>query len=160
MSSFTIRLAELQDAPAVASLIRALEIHYSNEECVSDPAATLAMIEQSMTAREGTRYALAFVDDRAVGLACFAILRPGFNLGGLLFLKELFVAKEARGRSVGAALMEWLADYARVHGITRIDLTTDGANVSAQAFYERLGAAKLNKVFYRFAVEPETSGHS
>ena len=35
-------------------------------------------------------------------------------------------------------------------GITRIDLTTDGTNTGAQAFYERLGAERMNKVFYRF----------
>ena len=110
----------------------------------------MAMVERSMREQEGTRYALAYQEGRPVGLACFAVLRPGFRLSGLLFVKELFVDSHARGQAVGAVLMRWLADHARTQGLTRIDLTTDGTNTGAQAFYERLGAERMNKVFYRF----------
>jgi GNAT superfamily N-acetyltransferase len=145
-----IRLATLEDAPEIAGLVRAVDLHYAGPEVAKPLGATLAMVEQTMREGEGTRYALAFHGARAVGLACFAILRPGFRLTGLLFVKELFVMEDARGQAVGAAFMRWLADYARERGVTRIDLTTDGANQGAQAFYERLGAERMNKVFYRF----------
>jgi GNAT superfamily N-acetyltransferase len=145
-----IRLASLQDAPEVAELIRAVDLHYVGPDVAKPLAPTLAMVEQTMREGEGTRFALAFVEGQAVGLACFALLRPGFRLTGLLFIKELFVAQDARGKAMGAALLCWLADYARQRGITRIDLTTDGGNTGAQAFYERLGAERMNKVFYRF----------
>ena len=143
-----IRLAEVGDADAIARLIRALEIHYGGEACSLEGAR--AMVRQSMAEQEGTRHALAFAGEEPVGLACFAVLRPGFRLTGLVFLKELFVEEHARGQAVGAALMRWLADYARARGIGRIDLTTDGGNRGAQAFYERLGADRMDKVFYRF----------
>ena len=150
MSEPQIRLAALEDAPAVAALIRALDLHYVGEGAAQPIGPTLAMVERSMREAEGTRYALASIDGRAVGLACFALLRPGNRLAGLLFVKELFIAGDARGRAVGAALMRWLADYARARGVTRIDLTTDSGNRGAQAFYERLGAERMDKVFYRF----------
>ncbi|MBM6593855.1 GNAT family N-acetyltransferase [Microvirga pudoricolor] len=143
-----IRLAEAGDAPAVASLIRALEVHYADPG--STPEAALAVVSRSLAEREGTRYAVAFAGGRAVGLACFAVLRPGLTLQGLIFVKELFVAEDARGQAVGEAMMRWLAAYGRAHGIGRIDLTTDGGNRRAQAFYERLGARRLDKAFYRF----------
>ncbi|NIX75443.1 GNAT family N-acetyltransferase [Microvirga terricola] len=145
-----IRLAAIEDAPDVAAMVRAVDLHYVGPEVARPIEPTLAMVEQSMRETEGTRYALAFLDGRAVGLACFAILRPGFRLSGLLFVKELFVAEEARGRTIGEALMHWLADHARERGATRIDLTTDAGNYGAQAFYERLGATRQDKVFYRF----------
>lgn len=154
MSQPVIRLATLADAPDVAELVRAVELHYGGvgeaQPLAPTLAPTLAMVEQTMRDAEGTRFALAFVDGRAVGLACFAVLRPGFRLTGLLFLKELFVAEGTRGQAVGTALLRWLAGYARDRGLTRIDLTTDGGNAGAQAFYERLGAERMNKVFYRF----------
>jgi GNAT superfamily N-acetyltransferase len=146
----TIRLADLPDAPAIAALVCALERHYAQDGEAAPLADATAMVEASMQSQEGTRYALAFVDGEPVGLACFAILRPGFSLTGLVFLKELFVEKHARGRAVGAALMAWLAEYARSLGLTRIDLTTDSRNEGARAFYERLGADRMEKVFYRF----------
>lgn len=150
MSSIVIRLAALEDAPEVASLVRALDLHYAGPDLAQPIEPTLAMVERSMREAEGTRYALAFQDSRAVGLACFAVLRPGFRLSGLLFVKELFVEGHARGQAVGAGLMRWLADHARAQGLSRIDLTTEGTNTRAQAFYERLGAERMDKVFYRF----------
>ena len=150
MPQTVVRLATLEDAAEVAALVRALDLHYGGPEVARPLEPTLAMVERSMREAEGTRYALAVRDGQAVGLACFAILRPGFRLTGLLFIKELFVAEPARGQAVGALLMRWLADHARAQGLTRIDLTTDGTNTGAQAFYERLGAERMDKVFYRF----------
>ncbi|MET0531107.1 MAG: GNAT family N-acetyltransferase [Microvirga sp.] len=145
-----IRLADLEDAADVAALVRAVDLHYAGPDVARPIAPTIAMVEHSMREAEGTRYALAFLDGRAVGLACFALLRPGFRLTGLMFLKELFVDSNARGQEIGAALMQWLAAYAREQGVTRIDLTTEAGNQGARAFYERLGAEQKDKVFYRF----------
>lgn len=150
MRPLHIREASIEDAPEIAALIRALDLHYVGPDVARPIEPTLAMVEQSMREAEGTRYALAFLGGRAVGLACFVLLRPGFRLTGLLFVKELFVVEEARGRAIGEAFMRWLADYARERGATRIDLTTDGGNTGAQAFYERLGGRRMDKVFYRF----------
>jgi GNAT superfamily N-acetyltransferase len=150
MSPVHIRLADPEDADDVAALVRAVDLHYVGPEAAQPLEPTKGMVEQSMRGSEGTRYAVAYREGQPVGLACFAVLRPGFKLSGLLFVKELFVESQVRGQAVGAALMRWLADYARARGITRIDLTTDGTNTGAQAFYERLGAERMNKVFYRF----------
>jgi GNAT superfamily N-acetyltransferase len=148
-----IRVAEIDDAPAIAALIGAIDEHYAKDGFRSDQRDTLAMVRHSMQTEEGTRYALAFREGQAIALACFALLRPGFRLGGLLFLKELFVVEEARGQAAGATLMAWLTDFARARGITRIDLTTDSANAGAQKFYEKLGGAKQDKVYYRFFLD-------
>jgi ribosomal protein S18 acetylase RimI-like enzyme len=150
MPQTVIRLAAPEDAADVAALVRALDLHYVGPQVAQPLAPTREMVERSMREAEGTRYALAFRGGQAVGLACFAVLRPGFRLSGLLFLKELFVDSHARGQAVGAELMHWLAAYARAQGLTRIDLTTDGTNTGAQAFYERLGGERTNKVLYRF----------
>jgi RimJ/RimL family protein N-acetyltransferase len=149
------RPAEPSDAPAIARLVEALETHYGGPSGASCAADTLAMVERSMTDQEGTRYALGFRDGEAVGLLCFAVLRPGFRLKGLIFLKELFVEESARGQAVGADMLLWLADHARSLGLGRIDLTTDRLNGRAQVFYERLGAQKLDKLVYRFTLGPE-----
>ncbi|MGO4572042.1 GNAT family N-acetyltransferase [Microvirga sp. 2TAF3] len=155
-----IRLAAPEDAPDVAALIRALDLHYVGPDVAQPIEPTLAMVERSMLEAEGTRYALAYLSGRAVGLACFAVLRPGSRLSGLLFVKELFVTEDARGQAIGNALMTWLAGYARSQGIARIDLTTDGGNRGARAFYERLGAVRQDKVFYRFNLSTDVlAGH-
>ncbi len=150
MSDVQIRLMQTGETQAAASLICALETHYNGAGNAPDLESARTMVERSAREQEGTRYALAWRDGRPIGLACFAVLRPGRDLSGLLFLKELYVEECARGQAVGEALMAWLASYARAEGLGRIDLTTDAANHGARAFYERLGGERKDKVFYRF----------
>jgi GNAT superfamily N-acetyltransferase len=150
MSDLQIRLMQAEDTHAVASLICALETHYNGVGNAPSVESARAMVERSVREREGTRYAIAWIGGRPVGLACFAVLRPGRDLAGLVFLKELFVEDFARGQAVGEALMAWLAAHARAQGIGRIDLTTDAGNRGARSFYERLGGQRKDKVFYRF----------
>jgi GNAT superfamily N-acetyltransferase len=145
-----IRLMETGEANAVARLICSLETHYNGVGNAPSVESARAMVERSVREGEGTRYAVAWRNGHPVGLACFAVLRPGRDLKGLLFLKELFVEDFARGQAVGEALMAWLAAFARVESLGRIDLTTDAANSGARAFYERLGGERKDKVFYRF----------
>ena len=69
---------------------------------------------------------------------------------GVLYAKEIFVHREARGQGVGEALFAFLKAEAVRRGIGRIDLTTDPGNDGAQRFYERLGGERTEKVAYRF----------
>ena len=88
-----------------------------------------------------TRFVLVFAGDQRVGFASFAVLRPGNALGGQLYLKDLFVAADWRGRGIGKQLMRFLAGFCRHQGGGRIDWSVE--NAQAQRFYDRLGAAVL-----------------
>jgi GNAT superfamily N-acetyltransferase len=97
----------------------------------------------------GTLIALAFRDAAPVGVAVFVALHPGSNLGGLLYLKELFVVENARDAGVGAEILRFLARYAREHGYGRVDLTTETED--AARFYLRHSAREMTqKRCFRF----------
>lgn len=145
----TIRAAEAADAADVGLMLNALDTHYLGPDRAPTAAAAAAMAERAIAQGEGTRFALADLDGRPVGLACYALLRPGHRLGGVLWLKDLFVRDEARGRGVGRAILAFLAGEARAHGIARIDLTTEPDNAGARRLYESLGARAIEKVFLR-----------
>jgi GNAT superfamily N-acetyltransferase len=145
-----VRLATAVDAPSVGALIRAIDIHYRDEIVAPSRDAAAAMIRQTIETSEGTEFALAEIAGQPVGLAAFAILRPGRDLKGVLYAKEIFVRAEARGQGAGAALLAFLKAEAQRRGIGRIDLTTDPANIGAQRFYERLGGERAEKIAYRF----------
>lgn len=146
----TFRIASVADAAIVAGLIDDMDAHYRGDGDTRGVAAAIPMVEDTIRAHEGTRFLLAFADDDAVGLACFAILRPGYRHEGLLFLKDLFVPAHLRGRGIGRALMRELASYAIAHDIGRIDLTTDAGNAVARALYESLGGSRQDKVMFRY----------
>lgn len=145
-----VRLATAADAPAIGALIREIDVHYRDERVAPSATAAAIMARDTLETREGTHFALAERAGAPVGLAAFALLRPGRDLRGVLYAKEIFVHREARGQGVGEALFAFLKAEAVRRGIGRIDLTTDPGNDGAQRFYERLGGERTEKVAYRF----------
>jgi len=82
---------------------------------------------------------LAFEQGAAIG---FTQLYPSFSSGALariFILNDLFVSPQARGRGAGSALLQAAADYGRDAGAVRLVLSTEVANTTAQALYEKTG---------------------
>lgn len=109
-----------------------------------------AMVATTMAEREGTRFVLCFHNGEPAGLGCFVVLRPGRDLTGLIFIKDLFVRDELRSKGLGRELMRFIADFAISAGIGRIDLATAQDNDGARRFYERLGGVLGTAVYYSF----------
>lgn len=64
--------------------------------------------------------------------------RPG------IYLEDLFVRPEHRGRGVGAGLLRWLARLALERGCGRLEWSVLDWNEPALAFYRRLGAVAMD----------------
>jgi len=54
------------------------------------------------------------------------------------YLQDLFVAPDARGQGVAAALIEELAQRARAAGADRFHWLTNESNARARALYDRV----------------------
>jgi GNAT superfamily N-acetyltransferase len=79
---------------------------------------------------------------------------PAPNLSGQMYMKDLFVSSDARGRGVGIFIMKHLANLALDIGCYRLDWTAENTNPSAGEFYKAIGANILHeKEYYRFAGE-------
>ena len=94
---------------------------------------------------------LALNGDAAVG---FTQLYPSFSstsMARIFVLNDLFVKAESRSRGTGAALLNAAADYGRRVGAVRLALSTEVANTTAQAVYERLGW-KRDTVYYSYTL--------
>ncbi len=112
------------------------------------------MASSTIAEREGMRFAICVAfDGKPLGVACVAVLRPGRDLRGLLFVKDLFVKEEARGHGIGSALMRFLAAFCLDQGIARIDLGTDRSNDGAQRLYDALGGVRQDKVAFTFPTD-------
>jgi len=138
-----------QDVTEAGWLITSLDTHYLGDGKARPQAEAEAMVAQALAEAEGSRFAVARLRTQPVGIACFAVLRPGHRLAGVLYLKDLFVVGPLRGKGIGRALLGWLAAHALQNGYGRIDFTTEAGNQAAQRFYEALGAVRQPKVFYR-----------
>ena len=63
-------------------------------------------------------------------------------------LETLVVAAEARGRGVGAALVDAVRGHWRHFGVTFASVSVIAGNDAAQRFYERLGAVEFTRTSY------------
>ena len=76
----------------------------------------------------------------AVGLACQPFLSfMSRHEPGEWYITAVSVKPEARGRAVGATLLEDAISRARAEGATSVTLDVDASNTGAQRLYERQG---------------------
>jgi GNAT superfamily N-acetyltransferase len=148
-----IRFVDQSESAAVATMLRQMDMFYRPGATLPDPATYLEAARRTIETREGTRFALAFLDGEPVGIACIAVVRPGHNLAGLVFLKDLFVTEAARSHGIGTLLMRFLARFAVDHDLGRLDLTTGRDNMCARRLYGSLGGETVEKVYFSFPAE-------
>jgi GNAT superfamily N-acetyltransferase len=148
-ASIQIRLAGPSDAAVLAELFHAVDRHYWGAAAPTREAMA-EHVRQRVLSATTCEIALAEIEGEAVGLATFAILYPAPGPSGQLFMKDLFTLAAARGRGVGHALMAFLARLALERGCGRFDWTAETDNLGALAFYDRLGARRVEeKVYFR-----------
>jgi GNAT superfamily N-acetyltransferase len=150
--SIDIAPATPADVGLVLSLITALADY---EKLRHEVIAT----EQSLTqALFGERPSAEAVIARAAGEpAGFALFFHNFStfVGKPgLYLEDLFVLPEFRGRSIGKALLQYLANLAVQRGCGRFEWAVLDWNRPARDFYESLGAeAKADWIIHRVSGE-------
>lgn len=76
--------------------------------------------------------------------------------GRALWIEELYVAPEARRRSLGRQLVEALLDFAEDNDLAGIDLEAYQGNTPASILYRSLGFRRLGRERFYYAIE---SGH-
>lgn len=140
MTSLSVRLATLDDLPAIAALFDAYRQFY---EQPADAALALDFIGCRMRNHESVILVAEPEDAPRTGaLAGFCQLYPGFCsviAQPIYTLYDLYVAPASRKGGAGRALMQAAYAHAKQHGFARLDLTTARTNHTAQALYESLG---------------------
>ena len=136
-----IRPAAEPDVPLILSFIRGLAEY---ERLAHEVVATEELLRRNLFGeRRAAEVLLAFDGERAVGFALFFhnfstfLGRPG------LYLEDLFVLPEARGRGVGRRLLAELAAIARDRDCGRLEWAVLDWNEPAIAFYRSLGAQPM-----------------
>jgi GNAT superfamily N-acetyltransferase len=133
-----IRSATVADVPLILQLIRDLATY---ERAPDEVIATEEKLHEVLFGpRPAAEVALAFESDSPVGFAIFFqnfstwLGRPG------LYLEDLFVKPEARGKGYGRALLVHLANIAHERGCGRMEWAVLDWNEPAIQFYRKLGA--------------------
>ena len=140
---FEIRSAHLDDAPIILELIRDLATY---ERAPNEVTATEEqLVDVLFGERPAAEVLLAFEKKSPVGFAIFFhnfstwLGRPG------LYLEDLFVKPEKRGKGYGRALLVDLARIARDRGCGRMEWAVLDWNEPAIKFYRALGATPMDE---------------
>jgi len=96
---------------------------------------------------EHRRYSafLASLDGKDVGYAFTYEGYSSFLAKPTLYLEDLFVYKEARGKGFGGAMFQYLVEEAVDRGCARMEWMVVDWNDNAIGFYERRGASQLSE---------------
>jgi GNAT superfamily N-acetyltransferase len=137
----------------VAPLLRLIKALAEYERLSGEVVATEALLREALFgAKPSAEAALAFVGVDAVGFAVWFcnfstfVGRPG------LYLEDIFVLPEYRGRGVGRALIRHLARLAVARGCGRMEWAVLDWNESAIQFYRHIGAQAMDGwTMYRLA---------
>lgn len=136
--SLLLRSATPADVPTIRALIEGLaEYEKLRHEC----HATDALLQESLFgARPYAEVVLAEREGVVAGFALFFHNFSTFLAKPGIYLEDLFVRPEHRGRGIGKALLVHLAQLAVSRGCGRLEWSVLDWNVDAIAFYEKLGA--------------------
>jgi GNAT superfamily N-acetyltransferase len=142
-NEFIIRPARVEDVPVILQLIRGLATYERAPDEVT--ATEEQLVDVLFGERPAAEVLLAFEEQSPVGFAVFFhnfstwLGRPG------LYLEDLFVNPEKRGKGYGRAMLVELAKIARDRECGRLEWAVLDWNEPAIKFYRALGAKPMDE---------------
>jgi GNAT superfamily N-acetyltransferase len=131
------------DVSAILALIQGLAEYEKLSHMVSATEATLAAT--LFGERPAAEVLLAREDGSVVGFALFFPNYSTFLAKPGLYLEDLFVVPESRGRGIGTRLLRELARIAEARNYGRIEWSVLDWNAPSIAFYKHLGAVPMDE---------------
>jgi diamine N-acetyltransferase len=143
---FVIRQAAPADAEALVALINELA-SYENLAQASRPNAQALREHLASDARPGCEALVAEIVETGTvaGMALYFFNYSTFLTRWGIFLEDLYVQEDYRGRGIGFALLKELARHAVSKGCERLDWNVLDWNELALGFYRKLGAEPMDE---------------
>jgi len=140
MTQVSYRFATEADVPVILELIRQLAEY---EQAADEVVATEEVLRKSLFEQHAAEVLLVEADGRSVGFAVFfTSFSTWLGLAGI-FLEDLFVLPDERGKGYGKGLLQHLARIAVQRGCGRLEWNCLDWNQPSIEFYLSLGAEKM-----------------
>lgn len=140
MAEMRFRFAEEKDVPLILQFIRSLAVYEKMEDQVVAEEETL---RNWLFQKETARVLFALEGEKEVGFALFFHNFSTFLGRGGIYLEDLFVLPEYRGKGYGKGLLKELAKIAVSQGCGRLEWMCLNWNKPSIDFYLSLGAAPM-----------------
>lgn len=134
MSELTFRMAEAGDEQTILDIIRALAEYEHMEDQV---VATPALLREWLFEKQKAEVLLALAEGKVVGSALFFHNFSTFLGRAGIYLEDLFILPEYRGRGYGKALLKKLAAITVERGCGRLEWACLDWNQPSIDFYTK-----------------------
>lgn len=142
IEDFKIRKATREDTPLVLQFIKELAEY---EKMSEDVFATEEILEESLFDKKTAEVIFGEYKGEAVGFALFFhnfstfVGRPG------LYLEDIFIRSEARGKGFGKIIFAYLANLAKERNCGRMEWVCLDWNTPSIEFYKSIGAIPMDE---------------
>jgi GNAT superfamily N-acetyltransferase len=150
--SLTIRKAVPEDAATILRFITELADY---EKAVHEVEATVETVTASLFGHGSVTHGLICEQGGVpIGMAIWYFSYSTWQARNGLYLEDLYVTPEARGKGAGKALLKALARIAIEHGCGRFEWSVLDWNEPSIRVYEKIGAEPQKEwIRYRLAGE-------
>ncbi len=139
---FNVRDAERQDVRVILDLIIELAAYEKMEHLVT---ATEEILENSLFQQKVAKALIAEYDGVPIGYAIYFYNFSTFTGKAGIYLEDLYVKSEYRGKGYGKALLAEVAAVASKEGCPRLEWSCLNWNKPSIEFYESLNARHMDE---------------
>jgi GNAT superfamily N-acetyltransferase len=143
IDKFKIKPATVEDVPLILSFIKELAEY---EKLLHEVVATETILKETLFGNQAhAEVVIGYIDGAAVSFALYFhnfstfLGRPG------IYLEDLFVKPEARGKGIGQKMLAYLAHLAKIRNCGRLEWWVLDWNETAIGFYKRIGAKAMDE---------------
>ncbi len=139
--NFKIRIAGSEDVPILLKFIKKLAKY---EKLLKEVTATEEILNKNIFEKKYAEVIIGELDSIPVGFALFFHNFSTFLGKPGIYLEDLFVNEEYRGRGFGKELLSYLAKLTVDRNCGRLEWSVLDWNKPALEFYSSLGAVPMN----------------
>lgn len=137
-----IRIAQRKDTALILEFIKGIA---SYERLLDQVEATPSLLEEWLFDKNIGEVAFVMEEEKEVGFVLYFYNFSTFVGKAGLYIEDLYVSPEYRGKGYGKALITHVFDKAREEGLKRVEWTCLDWNTTAREFYKSLGATPMEE---------------
>ncbi len=142
IKDFTIRFATRKDVPLILQFIKELADY---EHLLDQVVATEAILEEYLFDKNKAEVIIGEYAQEPVGFALFFHNFSTFLGKSGIYIEDLYVKPEMRGKGLGRAILSHLAKLAKERNCGRLDWWVLNWNEPSIQFYKRIGAIPMDE---------------
>ena len=136
------RYAERKDTDLILSFIKGIaEYERMSDDVVADPA----VLEEEIFDKKRAEVIFAQIDGKEIGFVFFYQTFPAYLGKGGIYIDDLYVDPEYRGKGYGKQMIKYMARTALERDCGRMEWCRLNWNQSSMDFYRSMGAIPLDE---------------